>query len=389
MPEPRKLLTFELLGLCVVTFVAVCNVTVFYNLFNYLQTLGIPADLHGLLVGSYSLTAMALYLLVSPFLSPANAPRTMLLGMMVVALCGMSYLFVHSFWGLLGLRMMNGVGHFLMGAGAMTLFVSIIPTEKNGQAFAIYSVAILLPYGAVPAVMDALVFLIPTPPYGYAGATITLIPAAWIVLHVRRRLRGQLHLEERKHLPAWSDIRANVTQLPVALLLLLNTIYIITWSSMFFLMKGFADQQGIVNVGSFFTVQVGMMIVFRLFAGRLFDIFNKARMLVVTFTVIALGYLALDNLPGAWAIPLVALIFGVGMGMGQPLFHGLMFEVSSPSFRPLNANLTLFSIQAAFFLGPVLGGAVVVRWDYHGYFLFSIGLALAAASIGFLLVGKR
>ncbi|MCX5855816.1 MAG: MFS transporter, partial [Deltaproteobacteria bacterium] len=127
MLEPRKLLTFELLGLCVVTFVAVCNVTVFYNLFNYLQTLGIPADLHGLLVGSYSLTAMVLYLLVSPFLSPANAPRNMLLGMMVVALCGMSYLFVHSFWGLLGLRMMNGVGHFLMGAGAMTLFVSVIP----------------------------------------------------------------------------------------------------------------------------------------------------------------------------------------------------------------------------------------------------------------------
>jgi MFS family permease len=389
MPESRKLLTFELLGLCVVTFVAVCNVTVFYNLFNYLRTLGIPADLHGLLVGAYSLTAMVLYLLVSPFLSPANAPRTMLTGIMVMALCGMSYLFVDSFWGLLGLRMMNGVGNFLMGAGAMTLFVSIIPTEKSGQAFAIYSVAILLPYGAMPAVMDALGFLIPSPPYGYAGATIMLIPAAWIVLHIRRRLQGQLRMEERKHLPAWSDIRANITQLPVALLLLLNTIYIINWSSMFFLIKGFTDQQGIINAGSFFTVQTGIMIVFRLFAGRLFDAFDKARMLMVTFAVIALGHLALFNLPGAWAIPLVALIFGVGMGMGQPIFHGLMFEISSPRFRPLNANLTLFSIQAAFFLGPVLGGAVVVRWDYHGYFLFSIGLALAAASISFLLTRKR
>ena len=67
MPEPRRLLTFESLGLCIVTFVAVCNISVFYNLFNYLRTLGIPADLHGLLVGSYSLTAMALYLLASPF----------------------------------------------------------------------------------------------------------------------------------------------------------------------------------------------------------------------------------------------------------------------------------------------------------------------------------
>ena len=389
MLEPRKLLTFEFLGLCVVTFLAFCNVTIFYNLFNYLETLGIPADLRGLVIGSYSLTAMVLYLLVSPFLTAANAPRTILLGIVVVALCGISYLFVHSFWGLLGLRMINGCGQFLMGAGAMTLLISVIPKEKSGQAFAIYSIAILLPFGAVPAVMDALAFFIPTPPHGYAGATVTLIPATWIVLHIRRRRREQSGMMERKHPPAWSDIRANVTQLPVALLLLLNTMLIINWSSMFFLIKGFADQQGIINVGAFFTVQTGMMIAIRLLAGRLFDAVDKARMVVATFAVIAIGHMALDNLPGAWAISLVALIFGVGMGMGQPIIHGLMFEVSPPRFRPLNANLILFATQAGFFLGPVLGGALVARWGYHGYFLFSVGLALAAAFVSILLTGKR
>ena len=75
--------------------------------------------------------------------------------------------------------------------------------------------------------MDAMVFFIPTPPHGYAGATVTLIPAAWIVLHIRRRRLEQSAMAERKHLPVWSDIRANVTQLPVALLLLLTAIYII------------------------------------------------------------------------------------------------------------------------------------------------------------------
>jgi MFS family permease len=123
--------------------------------------------------------------------------------------------------------------------------------------------------------------------------------------------------------------------------------------------------------------------------GRLLDAFDKAWMVVATFAIIAIGHLALDNLPGAWAISLVALIFGVGLGMGQPTINGLMFEVSSPGFRPLNANLILCTTQAAFFLGPVLGGALVVRWGYHGYFLFSIGLALAAASIGIILSGKR
>src|SRR5271157_4234313 len=126
MHEPRKLLTFEFLGPCVVIFLALCNVTVFYNLFNYLQTLGIPADLRGLVIGSYSLTTMFLFLLVSPFLTPANAARAMLLGIAVLIVCGLSYFFVYSFWGLLGLRIINGFGQFLMSAGAMTLFVSVI-----------------------------------------------------------------------------------------------------------------------------------------------------------------------------------------------------------------------------------------------------------------------
>jgi len=49
----------------------------------------------------------------------------------------------------------------------------------------------------------------------------------------------------------------------------------------------------------------------------------------------------------------------------------------------------LFATQAGSFLGPVLGGALVIRWGYHGYFLFSMGLALVAAAIGLFLLRKR
>ncbi len=389
MTEPRKLLSFDFLGLCLVTFVAFCNLAVFYNLFTYLRTLAIPADLCGFLIGSYSLTGMAIYLLLSPFLTAVNAPRTMLAGMAVLAVCGIGYLFIHSFWGLLGLRIMNGFGQSLMGAGAMALFVSVIPQEKSGQAFAIYSVAMLLPYGIVPAVMDLLVAFIPTPPHGYAAATVTLLPAAGVVWQIRRRHRMVLNVGEKKYVPSWQDIRADVTQLPVALLILLNMINLINWSSIFYLFKGFADQQGVANVGSFFAVQMGLMIVLRLLAGKLFDAVDKAWLVASTFAVVALGYLALDHLPGVWAIPLIALLFGLGMGMGQPSLYGLMFEVSAPRFRALNANLMLFAVQAGFFLGPALGGALVARRGYHGYFLSSIGLMLVASLLGVCLAWKR
>ena len=78
--EERKLLTFEFVSLCVIVFLLSGYLSVFYNLFNYLQTLDIPADLRGLVVGSFSVSAMALYLVASPFLNLANAPRTIVPG---------------------------------------------------------------------------------------------------------------------------------------------------------------------------------------------------------------------------------------------------------------------------------------------------------------------
>ena len=386
MTEPRKLLTFEFIGLCLIAFLAVCNVSVFYNLFNYLQTLGIPAGLRGLVIGTYSLTAMVLYLIASPFLNTANAPRTMLLGMVLMVASGFAYFFVHSLWGLLALRMLNGAGQFCTSGGTMALFVSVIPPEKSGQAFGLYSVAILLAYAGVPALMDTVAPFIPTPPYGYAATTVSLVPAAWIVWRIRQRHRKGLGVAMAKgHLPAWADIRANVTQLPVALLLLLNMSYFANWSSLFFLFKGFAQQQGLANVGAFFTVQMVLMIFIRLLGGRLFDAVDKARLVGTCFIIVAMGHLALDHLPGTWAVPLVGVLFGLGMGLGYPAINGLMFQISALRFRSLNANLMLFAVQAGFFLGPVVGGALVAHWGYHGYFLASCALAFVAAALSVVL----
>jgi MFS family permease len=388
--EPGKLFTFEFAGLCLVTFLAYCNLAVYYTLFNYLETLGIPAELRGLLIGAYPLAAMTLYMVASPFLNFANAPRIMLLGMGLMIVSGLGYFFVFSFWALLCLRILNGAGQFCMGAGAMTLFVEVIPAEKSGQAFGIYSVAMLAAYGAVPAVMDALAPIIPTPPHGYAAATVSLLPAAWIVRQIRRRHRKRLEsAQARGHLPPWADVRVNVTQLPVVLLLILNMSYFANWASLFFLFKGFALQQGLANVGSFFTVQMGLMIVIRLLAGRVFDKINKVALVGTSFFIIAAGQLALDHLYGIWEIPLLGVVFGIGMGISAPALNGLMFEVSAPRFRSLNANLMLFAVQAGFFLGPVVGGALVAHHGYHGYFLFSTGLALGAVALSGVLACDR
>ncbi len=390
MERPPRLLSFELVGVCLVSFLALCNLTAFYDLFHYLETLGVHPSLRGLVVGGYSLTAMVLFLVASPFVHSGNATRVMLLGIALLVAAGVSYLAVDSFWGLLGLRMLGGTGQFCLGAGAMATLVAVIPPEKSGQAFGIYSVAILVAFAAVPALMDSFSGVVGSHAHGYAAATLTLLPAVWIVLRIRSRQRARLAgAARRRQAPSWADVRADVRQPIVALLLLINTTYFIQWTSLFFLFKGFARQQGIANVGAFFTVQMGVMIAIRSLGGPLFDRIDKVRLAGLSFTLVGLGHLALYEFPGTWATAPIAVLFGLGMGAGYPAINGLMFEVSEARFRALNANLMLFAVQAGSFLGPVLGGALIAHGGYRSYFTFGMVLAAAAGSLVPMLARRR
>ena len=177
-------------------------------------------------------------------------------------------------------------------------------------------------------------------------------------------------------------------RLPVLLLILLNISYMANWSGLFFLFKGFAQQRGLANVGLFFTAQMVSMMVIRLVAGRLFDVIDKVWLVGICFIIAALGYLGLAYLGGIWAVPLVGAFFGLGMGFGYPAINGLMFEVSEERFRAVNANLMLFAVQAGYFLGPVLGGALLAYWDYHAYFMASSALSCVGAALSLVLAGS-
>jgi MFS family permease len=388
MSSPRKLLGFEFTSLCLIAFLAIANGTAYYDLFGHLASLGIPAGLRGLVVGAYPLVAMALYLLASPFLTARRAPRAMLAGIAILAAGGVSFLVVRSFWGLFLLRAVCGAGGFLLGAGAMALLVTVIPPGRSGEAFGIYSVAILAAYGVVPAAMDAAVPRLVGVRSAYALAGLALLPAVGLVLALRRRIHPPTAGPGGEpHLPTWADLRSSLGDARLSGVLALGVAYFANWSSLYYLFKGFATERGLGNVGAFFSVLTAVMIGIRVLGGRLFDRFDKARLASFSFGMIALGHLALSTLPIGTA-PLVGAFFGLGLGAGYPALNGLVFELSEPRFRPQNANLMMFAIQLGSFLGPALGGVLVARAGYPGYFGASIVLALGSAGLAWTVRAK-
>ena len=366
-PPNTLFFSFEFVSLCLLIFLSYCNISVFYSLYVYFEALGIPQSWRGLLIGASSLATMATYLTVSPFLTTRNAARAAALGILVLLGCGGAYLTASSPVALLAVRLANGLGVALVSAGAMTLLVAIIPPTRSGQAFGIYSVAMLLPYSVMPPLFDWLSPAHIGYPQGYALVALALAPALAVLTAMGRRSRGREHAHGAR--PSLAAMAQNARKRPIAQLLAVNAMYYLSFAALFFLAKSLFQARGLAGVGVFFSIQTGCMIALRVFANRIFDVVPKIQLIRFCYVVTGATFLLLYASHTQGMAYLAAMLLGCGMGVGSPSLNAFMYDLSEPAFKGLNANLMMLSLQGGSFLGPILGGAAVAAYGYDGFLL--------------------
>jgi predicted MFS family arabinose efflux permease len=71
----------------------------------------------------------------------------------------------------------------------------------------------------------------------------------------------------------------------------------------------------------------------------------------------------------------------------MPVFSGLIFDISIPRTRVFNINLGMQMFQGGFFLGPFLGGFLVVHCGMS--FLFYMCAAFSVISAGLIFTADR
>jgi MFS family permease len=91
-------------------------------------------------------------------------------------------------------------------------------------------------------------------------------------------------------------------------------------------------------------------------------------------------------LPGTDALAfyyLLAVVYGGAMGVALPISNALIFSASAPALRGLNTNMTLFAMDAGYFLTPYLGGTLITLGSDFGA-LFYIAAGFAIVSLAFI-----
>lgn len=361
-----------------VIFLAYANISVFFQFFNYLKTLGLDESGSGFLIGVFSIASLLVRPIISPLIHRGNVRFYLALGTLLAVSSLASYTPVTGFWSMCLARIFHGVAFTILGAALMTLLVDYIPPDRSAQAFGLLGIIVVLPNTVVPPLVPFLmarlggftqVLLL------FAGITLLILP---LVLTAGRKSRNRGGSLPDQRL-TWPEIIANLKEPRILLLLIAMLLLYSSHALVFFFLAGYAKSIALAGAGFFFTLTSVGEIGVRLAAGSFFDRENKTRVTSLTLLGLAAAYALLGHASEKWLFFPLGMVLGVGWGVAMPVLNGLMFDISKPETRAFNTNLGLQTFQAGFFLGPFVGGFVVEHGGFSVLFYLCSALSIAGA----------
>lgn len=361
MLKSWKWMSFEFFALALTITAAFCNVSVFYSFYHYLGTIGVPVAWRGFLVGLEPMAAFILRLFILPWLHVRNALSVMMASLFLLIAVSCSYMWALSVPALIVVRILHGAAFVLLTSGTIALVVNFIPADKTGQGFSIISVAMMIPYAVIPPLTEALLPSVRNEADIYAGVSLFAVLAVLLLTalrgHIDRALRSKDGVLLRR--PTYGEIRENLRLKAVGFLLGAGLLIYLAHAAVFYFLKDLALQTGGGDVGLFFTLSMVAMIAVRGFGGALFDRTNKLVVLRIGLVLLIPCFIALPHADVRTVFYLLAVMYGLCIGVSLPLLNALLFSASPPLLRGLNTNLGLFTLDMAYFLMPYLGGLLI------------------------------
>lgn len=382
------LFSFEFISLVFVSFFAFCNMAVFYGFYSYLGQIGIPVEWRGFLVGLEPMTAFALRLVLVPLVHAGNAVVVMLGALVMLVMVLNAYTWAMTIETLAVLRIWHGAAFVLLVSAGMALVVQFIPKEKSAQGFGVVSLAALIPYAVMPVLAERLLGSGISESRVYAIISVMALPGIVLLASIRRRVEARLGERDQAIMqrPSARELKENLRERDVLLLLAVNALIYFSHASVFYFMKNRFQFLGFVDVGGFFTVSSVVMIAVRVLGGGLLDRLSKARATSVFLVVLAVLFVLFSRVASPLWFTVLAGLYGLCLGVILPLLNAAMFAVSPSHLRGVNTNLSLFMMDAGYFLSPYLGGALLAGgWPVAALFqICTLLLLMAVACVGLL-----
>jgi len=381
-PPSGVLWNSRFISLAAAIFLAFVNVAAFFQFYQYLGTLTIDPKWFGMLIGLFSAMSLILRPVISPFLHARNALRWILICNAGVMVCLAAYGQAGNLWSMFLVRALHGASHVGLATALMTVIISLIPRDKSGQSFGLLSIVTLLPYAVIPPMLP----LLTTWLGGYGNvlvffAVVMILVFPLVLMGVPEPRESADPADEQRLF--FREILESLKDAKIIVLFSVMLFFFSSYALVFYFLAEFGRTIQVAGAGLFFTLSSLSEIGVRLVAGSLFDKGEKIRLALWSLVAIALGYGLLGYVQGSLSLFALGVFLGLGWGVAMPILNALVFDLSRPRLRAFNVNLGLQMYQGGFFLGPFVGGLILLHQGFRvlftvcaGFTLFSVALLL-------------
>lgn len=370
--DQPKLWTRDFILICTATFFIFCAFQILMPILpKYAQTLGADEKIVGLVTGLFTISALLARPFIGRELDRGGRRRIYLLGLVIFFLAILGYLWAPTLLLLMAFRLVHGVGWAGASTAAGTIVADIIPPARRGEGMGYYGVASTLAMAVAPAL--GLTLLVK---YDF-----TLIFIVSLVLTGGAFIIGRAIKLESHSKPQDGQKKATIFDLRALKSSLVLFFMTFSYGGMVTFLPLHAQEQGIENIGPFFTIYAIGLLITRPIAGKYYD--RKGPDLIVIIGMIAmfLGTFILGQSSSLSIFMVCGILYGIGFGSVQPTLLALALHGVEPQRRGA-VNGTVFSFfDLGIGLGSMVLGVFADSFGYSNMYTFAsiaplVGLAL-------------
>lgn len=388
----------------------------------------------GLVVGVFSAVSLCVRMPLGRACDEKGKRPFMLIGAIVLALCGLVYSWAGSVGALVASRALHGLGWALFGTAVYALVAETIPASRRGEAMGYYGISSNIAMALGPAIgfailqggrfgavfafssaMAVLAFVLTatiregsgkTDAAGEGGSDGAAKGGALVLRDncCERRARGEeagqqgacqtchdfeadrrLHADHRHRAhadphagPRHHPMFERSALLPSAVMGVLT----VSYSAIVSFLPLYAKVNGVENPGFFFTVYALALVTSRTFTGRLSDRYGRAAVILPGIGLIAVALmLAAPLAVNVVGVGVIGALFGLGFATVQSSLMAMIADRAAPGHRGAAMGTYMTALDLGIGAGAMLCGLLSDSLGFAPMFAISGASALAAMAV--------
>lgn len=336
----------------------------------------------GLVTGAMTLASVVIRPWFGRLSDSVGRKRVMAVGAAAFALLFLPYMLLEAIFPLFFVRIIHGVAHGAYLAAVFAYVADLAPPERRGEVMGVFGVANVVAMAAFPAAGAAIIAATDNYRLLFTLSLVSAGLAALAACGVSERrpqgARGPAKLLDVARQPA--VLAASLTFFCAA------TVY----GAVISFLPVYAPQQGITNVGLFFSMYAVFTLISRLAAGKLSDRYGRRVVVLPFMALLAVATFLLSRLNGVPLLCLTGACFGLGFGAFMPALNAFVVDHTRPGDRAGALAFFTSFMDIGITTGAIVLGAAGDLWGYSlmfalagllpcaGFALFALFTARAA-----------